>query len=81
MYAIRSYYDYRDDYGNRYRVGFEVVRVERDGRPEPFHTQAQGNGVRVYMGREGVFLSPGEYTYALTYRTNRQLGFFRNNFV
>ncbi|MEJ2491126.1 MAG: DUF2207 domain-containing protein [Desulfuromonadales bacterium] len=68
--------DYRDRFGNRYRVGFDVIDVRRDGRPEGWHTQSITDGVRVYMGRKEVSLESGDYTYALTYRTNRQLGFF-----
>lgn len=67
---------YRDRVGNRYQVGFEVLGVTRDGRPEPFHTDRRSNGVRVYIGRSDVHLRPGEYTYTLSYRTDRQLGFF-----
>ena len=68
--------DYRDRLGNRYRVGFEVVDVRRDGRAEDWHTQSIANGVRVYVGNKNVYLDSGDYTYALTYRTDRQLGFF-----
>jgi hypothetical protein len=67
---------YRDAAGNRVRVEFEPEAVTRDGRTEAFHTEAQGNGVRIYFGSESVLLEPGEYTYALRYRTRRQLGFF-----
>ena len=68
--------DYRDGHGNRMRVGFDVLGVERDGRPEPFHTARQGNGVRVYMGEADRMVTPGEHSYRLRYRTDRQLGFF-----
>ena len=71
--------DYKDHFGNRYRVGFEVLAVNRDGRPEDWHTEHQGRGVRVYMGNKNVYLDSGVYTYALTYRTNRQLGFFADH--
>lgn len=67
---------YRDAYGLNHGVGFTVTGVERDGAPSPYRTQAQDNGVRVYIGDENVFLAPGEYTYTLQYRTDRQLGFF-----
>lgn len=63
-------------WGTRSRVPFDVLAVERDGRPEPFHLEALDNGVRVYIGAADVTLPPGQYTYRLTYRTARQLGFF-----
>lgn len=65
--------------GRRYKVDFRVVEVRRDGRPESWHTKRQSNGVRVYIGRSDVYLEPGEYTYKLSYFTNRQLGFFENH--
>ena len=67
---------YKDHLGNNYVVDFEVVEILRDGKPDGYHLENQMNGTRVYVGRESVFLNPGEYTYTLAYRTNRQLGFF-----
>ena len=68
--------DYRDRYGNRVRVAFEPQGVTRDGAAEPFHTEGQANGVRIYFGSEATLLEPADYTYVLRYRTTRQLGFF-----
>jgi hypothetical protein len=68
--------EYRTRTGSRLRVEFRVASVERDGQPEPFHTRQLSNGVRVYIGRSDLFLKPGEYTYRLSYTTDRQLGFF-----
>jgi uncharacterized membrane protein YgcG len=70
---------YKDPAGNRYAVGFTVEEITRDGRPEAWHTEAQPNGVRIYMGRKEQLLPPGEHTYTLTYRTDRQLGFFKDH--
>ncbi|MBN2081822.1 DUF2207 domain-containing protein [bacterium] len=67
---------YRDKNGHPFDVGFEVVGVKREGQPEPYFTERQTNGWRVYIGDEDYFLPWGTYTYELTYRTNRQLGFF-----
>ncbi|MGR8947436.1 MAG: DUF2207 domain-containing protein [Gammaproteobacteria bacterium] len=71
--------DYRDRLGNRYRVGFEVLSVSKDGTSEPFKSERIKNGVRVYIGQEGVVLSTGIYEYEITYRTDRQLGFFKKH--
>ncbi|MGD8310475.1 MAG: DUF2207 domain-containing protein [Chromatiales bacterium] len=67
---------YRDRTGNRYEVGFELLGVGRDGRPEPHHTERITNGIRIYAGEKGRSLPPGEHTYTFHYRTDRQLGFF-----
>ena len=68
--------DYKDARGNAYRVDFDVLGVTRDGAAEPHHTERRGNGVRVYVGHKDVFIAAGVYEYVITYRTNRQLGFF-----
>ena len=69
---------YRDGHGNTVQVTFDVREVLRDGRPEPYHIKDLSNGKRVYMGRKDILLKPGTYTYRITYRTSRQLGFFKD---
>jgi uncharacterized membrane protein YgcG len=58
------------------RVGFNLLSVKKNGRPEPYHTESASNGIRIYIGSKDVFLKRGVYTYEITYRTDRQLGFF-----
>ncbi len=70
---------YKDAAGNTVRVAFRVLRVLRDGRPEGYHLKSLSNGVRVYMGRKSVILRPGVYTFTLVYKTDRQLGFFKDH--
>lgn len=67
---------YKDRLGNDYSVRFEIVSVERNGRPEPYHVSKLSNGVRAYFGDANRLLPPGTYTYAFAYETDRQLGFF-----
>ena len=61
--------------GETHVVGFEVVEVLRDGRAENWFTEDMSNGVRVYIGEKDYYLPKGEYTYRLTYRTDRQIAF------
>lgn len=70
---------YRDDWGNSYSVLFEVLGVERDGNPEPYHTEGISNGVRVYFGDSNTLVSEGRHRYVFTYATSRQLGFFKDH--
>jgi hypothetical protein len=70
---------YKDRAGNTYAVGFAIQAVMLDGKPEAHHTEALSNGIRIYMGRKEVLLTPGEHTYTLSYRTDRQLGFFKDH--
>jgi uncharacterized membrane protein YgcG len=58
------------------RVGFKVLGARRDGAGEPWKTEREGNGVRVYLGDADTRVPPGEHVYQLRYRTTRQLGFF-----
>ena len=74
-------------------VPFEVVSVQRDGRPENFWVESsnggEGNEVRwsdmrglykrVMIGDKNVSLVRGVHTYVLTYRTRRQVGFFADH--
>ncbi|WP_298574998.1 DUF2207 domain-containing protein [uncultured Luteimonas sp.] len=69
---------YRDRHGNRVVVGFEVLEVLRDGRPEPWFTERRGNGVRVNTGNDDLLPVPATHSYTLRYRTTRQLGFFED---
>lgn len=70
---------YKDRLGNRYSVLFNIVSVELDGYAEPYHTEDQSNGVRVYFGSSAYVVQPGEHTYVFEYRTDRQLGFFADH--
>jgi len=62
--------------GRLYRVGFNLLSVELDGEPVPHFTRGNNRGVRIYVGEENRFLSPGTYTYTLKYETDRQIRFF-----
>ncbi|MCU0843414.1 MAG: DUF2207 domain-containing protein [Spirochaetes bacterium] len=66
---------YRGKFGFNKSVPFDVVEVQRDGHPEPFHVESIDRGKRVYIGSENVYLDPDIYTYSLTYTTDFQLGF------
>lgn len=68
--------DYTTPEGRNVRVGFDVVRVTRNGESEPHHTERLANGVRIYMGQRNRYVPKGRQRYELTYRTSGQLGHF-----
>lgn len=70
---------YRDRTGARVRVPLEVQGVTRNGAPEPWSLEELSNGVRIRIGRAQVFLPRGRHEYRITYRTARQLGFFKEH--
>ena len=67
---------YIDRQGNNFRVGFDVIDVQRNNSTEAFHTENRANGVRIYIGSSSRMLSTGVHTYRLRFRTTRQIGFF-----
>ena len=69
---------FEDRFGNDYEVPFSVVSVQRNGQTEVWHTESRSNGVRIYMGSASRSLPVGEHTYALTYRTDRSIGYFES---
>ena len=70
---------YTTKYFVRIELPFDVVSVKRNGKPEPYHTEKQSNGVLLYIGKQNFILPPGQYTYEITYTTNYQLGYFEEH--
>lgn len=70
---------YRNQYGDRVEVGFEVVGVTRDDAPEPWFTEKLTNGVRINTGNDNFLPTPLTTRYRIHYRTTRQLGFFKEH--
>lgn len=68
--------DYRDTEERPVHTGFHVIKVLRDGFTEPYHTERQDNGMRVYIGSKDTFVQAGSHTYQLTFTTDRQISFF-----
>ena len=70
---------YEDTLGNRYKVGFTILDIQRDGAPEPYHMEDIANGKRIYIGNKDMLVSSGEHTYTIAYKTTRQIGFFQDH--
>ncbi|HUQ75400.1 MAG TPA: DUF2207 domain-containing protein [Burkholderiales bacterium] len=68
--------EYRDRFGNRVSVPFDVRRVRRDGAAESWTVERVSNGMRIRIGRSDYQLPAGTHTYEITYRTARQIGHF-----
>ncbi|MHA1543796.1 MAG: DUF2207 domain-containing protein, partial [Alphaproteobacteria bacterium] len=61
--------------GRRYSTTFDVKTVTMNGGPVNWVTEGMSNGRRLRIGSANTFLNPGNYTYVITYRTERQLYF------
>lgn len=70
---------YTDRYGNKVRVSFTIVSLERDNAPEPYHTENKVNGTRIYFGDANTVIPTGLHDYTLTYTVTRELGFFADH--
>jgi hypothetical protein len=68
--------DYRDRFGRKVSVPFQVLQVTRDGAPEQHVESRKSNGVSVRIGDPGAMLAHRRHTYVITYRTRYQVGFF-----
>jgi uncharacterized membrane protein YgcG len=66
---------YRDRYRNRIKMDFEVIGLLKDGIKEPFFIEKKSGNIIINFG-DDTFLSPGVYTYTLSYKLNRVIGFF-----
>jgi len=71
--------EYRDRLGHRVNVPFDVLTVTRNDAPETFALETLSNGVRIRIGNAERLLARGAHRYRITYRTARQLGFFKDH--
>ncbi len=69
----------QDRAGHDFVVGFHPREALVDGAPDDFVVDDMRYGRRVTIGDDQVLLSPGEHVFTLTYRTDRQLGFFADH--
>lgn len=65
-----------DKDGNRTKVGFKVLSVEREGAPEDWQTENIDGGIRIYTGNADRLLPTGEHIFQITYTTDRQIRYF-----
>ncbi len=70
---------FRYDDGTKGAVGFKVLEVLRDGRPENWFRKNMRNHARIYIGRKDTLLPPGIHTYTIRYRTTRQIRYFADH--
>ena len=57
--------------GNRFR--YSNFKIRKNGSKEPYHTVRSGSDLKLYIGKEDIFLDPGPYTYEISYRVANQI--------
>lgn len=64
---------YKSKYGQRTRVGFQVVSVEADGEKAKWEQMGITGGERIRIGEAEKMLPVGLHTYVIRYKTTRQI--------
>ena len=70
---------YKKDNRLNYITAFDVIDVRHNGNPVNFHLEKVSNGTHIYIGEKHRRIQPGTHTYTITYKTDRQLGFFKDH--
>ena len=63
----------QDARGRIRKNSFDLISVMRDGEPDGYRIERGATFLRVYIGKEDVFLEPGVHSYRIAYRTDRQV--------
>jgi uncharacterized membrane protein YgcG len=72
----RYYADDAGRPGDKLPYQYDVKRVIRDGRREPFTVERDGNAFRIRIGDADVFLTHGSHTYEIEYEVKNQIRYF-----
>jgi uncharacterized membrane protein len=67
---------YIDKSGKPRTVNVHILRVMRDNKPIKYTVEDTDTYKRIYLGSQGIVLSPKTYTFSLTYKMENQIGFF-----
>jgi uncharacterized membrane protein YgcG len=69
---------YADDVkpGDKLPYQYDVRRVRRDGRKEPYTVEQEGNAYRIRIGDADVLLDYGDHTYVIEYEVKNQIRYF-----
>lgn len=70
---------YKTPWLTKSTVGFDMIKVLRNGQPEPYHTEPLAGGVRIYIGDKNRRVPRGLQTYTIAYRTDRQMAFLETH--
>ena len=72
----RYYADDNGRDGDKLPYQYQVKRVTRDGRREPYAVEHDGNAFRIRIGDADVFLPHGAHTYEIEYEVKNQIRYF-----
>jgi len=75
----RYYADDEGQAGDKLPYQYDVRRVTRDGRREPYSVERDGNAFRIRIGDADVFLQHGSHTYEIEYEVKNQIRYFETH--
>jgi len=75
---FRSLPLWRNVNGKKIRIKYDIISVRKNGSKENYHTENTSDDYGIYFGNKDIILSPGVYEYELKYKTNDQIGFFKD---
>ncbi|MCZ2083365.1 MAG: DUF2207 domain-containing protein [Flavobacteriales bacterium] len=75
---FRSLPLWRNINGKKIRIKYDILSVRKNGLKENYHTEKTSDDYGIYFGDKDIILSPGVYDYELKYKTNDQIGFFKD---
>ncbi len=67
---------YYEKNGSKLLYGYDVIRVTRDGRREPYAVEREGNAFRIRIGDADIFLPDGAHSYMIEYAVKNQVRYF-----
>lgn len=75
---IRSLPESRNLNGKNQTVRYTDISVTKNGQTEEFHEGESNGNLQIFAGKKEVFLTPGIYDYVINYKTENQIGFFKD---
>ena len=73
---FRSFPKKRNLNQETYPIKYKIISIKKDGNEDSYHEETDDEWYKIYIGDKDVFLQPGQYTYEIKYRVQKQIGFF-----
>lgn len=75
---FRTFLTTRELNGKNQKLKYNILSVTRDGQKEEYHSESSSGYYKIYIGNKDIDLPAGEYSYAIKYTLDNQIGFFQN---
>ncbi|MCA8901338.1 MAG: DUF2207 domain-containing protein, partial [Hyphomonas sp.] len=65
--------------GHKLPYQYDIRRITRDGKREPYVTERDGNAFLIRIGDEDVYLDYADHTYVIKYLVKNQIRYFEDH--